>query len=389
MAGRQRQIAHQDDEPETLDADFRDVSAALDEQERIENEINAEINAATGDVRHKVKVYQIDPKGNDMDFLFDLMGESTEGLAERLRDEYGTGKYLARVYRDDGDGKGFIMRRTRAFRVKAPKQAVVAAPPPDHGGSALVAAVSQQGQILQALVAQLSQMKAVPSQQMDFNGIAALITAVGSLQPKTQQSENPLKMITEVLSIAREIGDSGREKGMFDILGDVLQSPLFAKAVEGAQQQQPQIQRQQRPQIPSPQNQPATGSVKTSMEASPSNPSPAPSQNEDEQKFAQLLALLITRAMNNSDPYLYADFVEDMVGKEAIKGLLLLPDPVGALASYNPTVTTYRGWFVSLVEALTDQGEEEQEDSRAPDLPSPAQDATGRDPAPVDPAVTS
>ncbi len=373
MAARTRQITDQsaDDTP-AIDAAYDDVSGLVDAQEKMENDINAEIGTPDNDVRWQIKVYRVEPNGKELTYLFQIVGESIEGLSDRLRDQYGSGKYMVRVYKNSKLHKAPVMK------VEAAKNAP--APQINPQGDALVALVQQLGASQQALLQQVASLKATPpAAPMDaigmFTGMAAMMEAMRKFMPAPAPAESPMKLITEVIGMAKELSDTGREKGMFDIVSDALNSPLFARAVESAQQPQaPQIQqRPPRPQIPA-----APAGTQP-----PAAPAPAaPAQNEDEAKFSALLEMLITRAASNSDVALYADLLEDMIDRPTLDGLLGLPDPVGTLIQYNPKVATYRVWFVSLIEALTDGGDEAQIPG-APDHVEPASNATGRAPAPI------
>lgn len=368
MATRsQRRIADQSGESEPaelLDADFADVSKMIDEQERTENEIDTEMGDDTGSVRFKLKVYQLDPKGRDMAFLFEVIGESIEGMAERLRDDYGTGKYLIRKYRDDNDGKGFVMRKARGLKIVAPNRAISAAT--DHGGSALVQAVAQQGAILQQLVTRLATMPPpapAPAQNMTemMMGFAAAMKAMREINPPPPPPPpplpppDPMAIMSSAIEMARSLADNDRPKSMMEVVGEFMQSDLMKTVVQNAQQSQaapPQIQQRppQRPQIPN-----AVPSATPAASApAPAAAPAAPPQDDSAAKFSALLQMLITRAENNSDPVLYADFIEDMVDRPTLEGLLSLPDPVGALAQANPAVAIHREWFADLLKALTD-----------------------------------
>jgi hypothetical protein len=387
MARQTRQITDQsEDDTPILEAGFEDVSGLVDAQEAMADAINAEIGTPDGDVRWKIRVYRVDPRGKDMAYLFELIGESIEGLSNRLRDEYGTGKYVARVY------KNSKLYKAPVFNVEAAKNA----PPPamDHGGSALVHAVTQQGAILNTVVQQLVALKQAPpaaASPVDPVGMMkAMAEMLGSLQsaipkpPPPPPAPDPMAIMSTAIEMAKSLQDGGRDKSMIEVVAEFMQSDLMKTVVQNAQQQQnaqpPQIQQPR----PRPQIQPPSPGA-----APPVAPAPAaPPQNEDEAKFAALLTMLIARAAADGDPVLWADVIEETVDRPTLEALLKLPDPVGAMAAYNPAVATYRVWFASLIEALTDTGDGVDREG-ALDQTADTPLASGVAPAPVGPAVTT
>lgn len=351
-----RQITDQS-EDEVLETEFKDVSEQVDEQERVDNDINMEIGASTGEIRYKIRVYRVEPNGKDLAYLFELVGESMEGLSDRLRDEYGSGKYLARIYKDEG--KGFTLRKARGFKIEAPKtKAAIVAPVPNSSGDALVTAVSQQGEMMRQLVAQLSaivQRPVTPSAALDLNGVAAIIAAMGALMQKQsapQTVADPMALVKSVVELVGDLQGEGREKGMFDLVDSFLKSDLLTQVVQAQQQPQMIAHQPAPPRIAQPPGaQSQNGQPKTPQRPAQPPQSSAPADPALAQ-IQQAIALLLRGAQKNSDPASYADVIADAMDPDMLGAILSLPDPVATLTQYNPAVANYGVWFGELIEVL-------------------------------------
>lgn len=363
-----------------IDGEFDDVTGVVNDNQTAEDAINAELGSPDNGVEFNIKVYRVPENGGKtLAWLFDQRGETVAGLSTKLRDEYGSGTYVARVYRNSK------LHRVLQLAVELPKNrpSPIQATPAD---SAMATLIQQQGALMQNMAAQLAEIRRAPVAPVAaidplamFAQMGAMAKAMREFSGPAPAAVNPLEMISSVVALVKGLENEGREKGVIDLVSDALNSDLFKGVIQGMQPQQ-QPQQPQRA-LPAPQapNAPNVG-VKVQPAAPPVAEAPA-TQDDNAKAFNDLLTLLVGKAAKNADPILYADFIEDSIAPELLEQLLALPDPVGTLAQYNPAIATYRAWFVSVIEALTSEGEPEQIPG-APNSSATAPDAVGS-PAPA------
>lgn len=384
MARKTITVDDDGDAPLTIEGVVEDVSAIADDNAELESNIVAEMGASENNVTFKVSVYRIPDTGKEYPYLFSIPGESIAGIRERLMRDYGDGYYAIHVYKITSPGGAKLHRK---FRCKIELPRTAPAPQQDHGGSALVAMVAQQGKAIEALLTQIATLRApapVAPPAMDFAGIASVISAVQGMIPKPAPAPNPLELMGTVVDLVKGLSDEGREKTMFDMVGEVLKSPIMETIVKGTQQQatQPQITQQPRVTHQRPPQAPGTNATPPAASAPAPTHAAQPEQSASEQAFYSLLSMLVGAARKNAPHDLYADLVADMIDPGQLEQLLGMPDPVGLLAQYSTEVETHRAWFAAVISELTNPGDGVESEG----TPTPvgnAANATGRAPAPV------
>lgn len=373
-----REIANYN-EPAEIDADFDDVTNAEQHNRSVEDEIDAEMGAGGGAAEYKMKVYRIPADGGPKPHLFDMAGEKRETLLTKLRNEYGDGVYLVRLYKSTNGN----FQQYKVYRV-AVERPTFQTPPASHGGSALEMAIQKQSELLARLVERISApapapaIAPAPSAGMgDIVGmmrdLAGVMKDMMPSPPPAAPASNisPLELMTEAIRMAKELQSEGRERGVFDMVGDFINSPLMAKIADQLPGAVPQThQRQIAPPPPTqsravpthtavePLPQGATAAPIAPPSASVASPAPDAGISAEQQnmanEFLTQLSVIVGRARANADPTLYAEVVGDMVEPAILDQLLALPDPIGMLATYNPEVAKHRAWFGQLIEALTE-----------------------------------
>lgn len=365
-----RRPSNDENLPQVLDGDFTEHDTHVeDDQDAVEREILAEAGASENQVQYEIRVFRIPDSGNTYPSLFTIPGENVAGIRDRLAEEYGTGHYELRVYKNKT-----LYRRLR-IKIELPR--TKPQPVANAAGDALTTLVAQQGRMMETMSQQLAEMRRAPpppaqSMAAAMGEMAALMTAMQGFLPKPAAQQNPLEMLSSVITLVKDVNNDGREKGMMEMVSDFLQSDIMKTVVTNMtpQQQPAQPQRQLAP--------PPTATPQPANRAAPA-PAPAPTpaaepQDANAQAFFQLLGILVSAAAKNSDPILYADFIEDNVSPDMLAQLLGFPDPVAMLAQYDPRITTHSVWFGQVIEALTDTGEGETTGG-APNQPAPAPNA--------------
>lgn len=372
-----------------LDADYSEHDTQVDDdQDAIEREILNEAGASENQVQYEIRVFRIPESGNTYPSLFTIPGENVAGIRDRLAQEYGTGHYELRVYKNKT-----LYRRLR-IKIELPRtpQAV----PPNNAGDAVAQAVLQQGKMLEALVLRLANSPPPPPAPVQsmadmFKGMAEMAAAMKIFFPAPAPPVDPLQTLGSVIELVKNANSEGREKGMLDLVGDFINSDLAKSFAQQIQQPQPQAQPPRAIAPPTAPAQPRPPNVAAPV------PTPAPAQSpasastasvempddKNTRAFNNLLSMLIDGAIADDDPALYADLVEVRVAPEMLQQLLALPDPVGALANYRPEIATYRPWLLQVIEALTEGGEGETTGGAQNSSATAPDAATERTPAPA------
>ena len=360
MANKPRTRQFDDDEIEEAllieGAKAEDITGITDDTEAIEKDILAEVGAADRTVEYYINVHRVPRDGKLPPKLFTCSPDEFKGVADRVLEHYGTGTYEARVYKNKG-----LWRRI-AFAVEAPR-ATPHIQAPSANDSALVTMVRQQGEALQALLAQVAAAKAPQSTGLNIGGVAALLTATAPIVTALLGARAPasgggdqLGLLTKMMEFAREMNSDGKEKGAFDIISDLLNSPLIAQMAN----QPPAVNGGPLPNAPVPQPVP----VVRPMQMQPQQPpqpvqqTQAPLAATPEMKALQeQLAFLVTRAERNSDISLYADVIEDAMSPTDLQMFLAQSDPVLVLSTIWPPVAQHRAWFTQVIGLLTESRE--------------------------------
>lgn len=363
------------DTVQEIDGEFDDVSGIEDAAREVQKSIDEELGSSQSDVRFRMKVFRVPTNGRKFIWLFDRDGYDITGMAEFLRDNYGTGIYEAQVW------KNGVLDRKHPFAVELPK----AAPQPNHGGDALTTMVAKQGELLSALAAQLIEMKRAPvavtpaPNPIDmFAQMAAMAESMRKMMGPPPQAVDPLATLTAVISLVKDANSEGREKGVIDLISDALNSDLLKGIIQNQQAQTQQVP--PRAALPQPTQNTAPPPAVQSQQVPPQDP--------QLKAFSDFLDLLVRAARVNGDHMLYADLVEATIEPALLAQLLAMPDPVDALAQYKPEVSTYRDWFGAVLNALTEPPEQAQMPGALNATASKAH-AAGSHPSAVSPAASA
>lgn len=361
----------EDDGQRVIDAEADDVSSLVDDDDNVERLIDAELGSAANDAKRSIRVYQLQENGKGEAYLFSVHGENAEGLLDRVLAEYGSGTYQARVYVNG------VLRKKPRFVLIAPKRAPV--PVAVAQDSALLMTVKNQGDLLQTLLERLANVQAPalppppppPPSMLDmFNGFASAMKAMQGLipapAPAPASNSDPFKMLASAMSLAKEMQNDGREKGMIDLVGDFLQSPLLSQITGQAAQVAPQAPLAlvapagaARPPLP-PQQRPLQPAAPAATPQTSAQPSVAPvGMRSLANEFQDVVTRLIDKAGRGSDPYLHADILADDYPPAELQQLIQTPNLLDMLAQSNPGVAANRDWFGQVLDGLRDHFEGE------------------------------
>lgn len=372
---------------DAVDADFvdtasEDISALADEQQREADEILSAFGADEMDVIWDYKVLRIQPNTNKREHCFAGTRADAAGIIERCKEEYGPGDYEV-----------YIKRNSRLYKKPSFSIAKTLITAPVRSGeqsSGVVEAIRTQSTLLAQLVERVSTPPTPPpppQTQWTVPNIIAVVAALGGVDGikslfgigTNNAPANQFEMLRQVMELVKDMqpeSDGTRERGMMDVLGDLLKSPLMDAVATQVKQVNLQPPLQQ-PLLAGPMRtvtDPATGRVyqvpltqqvrpqvtqTTPQQTAPAPASPSPVEQaydatDNEKRLRDLLDMLIRAANKGSDPTLYADFLLDQDELTPFIPALLAPDALPALSMFDARISQHVEWFTALLDAVRD-----------------------------------
>ena len=348
MAARKVTTVTEENVPE--DAEYTtvidDSDELIDEQESLDalDGMIAEFSGAADTV---VNVYR-QGEGKNLSFLFRTSpAEMTGGeIMERCRDNFGTGDYRVHIR------KGRRLVKNAPFSVEAMTVKETPGQQAPAMGIAEIIAIMQSSNDRMSLMFTES-MRAMAEafkgrEQPSFDPVAMQTSLIQSLaalkgmtdKPETNQKD-PVEMLVQGITLARELGPKDGDTNTSDILLEALKqfAPAIAGATHAMQARQP-------------------GTPANPALAGPRDPAAAAdAQREHDMNLRniwmkQQLGFLVKQAENGKDPSLYAEVLLDQLGPVVVLDFIQKDDALAQLAKINPGVAGQRIWFEKLRDAI-------------------------------------
>ena len=294
---------------------------------------------------------------NNLAFLFSSTPDDMGGsdIMEKCRDEYGGGDFRMHVR----DNAGLV--RNVGFSVEAPKEK----PEPEKSeglGIAELMTIMQTSNdkmmmMFQSTMAAMAEaFKGQQNNQPAFDPIAAqtaIIQSVATLKGLTEDkkpSKDPIDMLVQGVTLAKEIAGKDGETNSSDILLEAIKqfAPTITTAASQAGAGNPQI-----PGAPQP----------------PGDPQAEADAAREVQMNMQKMVIkgqvdfLVNCAKANKDPELYAELLLDQVGPDMAVSFVNQPDAMEKLAAINTEVLQYRIWFEELKRHILEMTAEDSDET--------------------------
>lgn len=363
---------------ETIDAGEADVMAALQEM------------GGTDEIKWQVtKIHPASESGYCATY------SSAELSLDRIRDEFGAGKYKIRGLNERNryiGGKNVSLVGTTK-RNNDP-QPVVKTDVPTFSDMIALMNQSSQRQMDMMMMMQKSQtdmLAAVLGNRgngapvYDPNAAQAnMIAMMGVMKDLFKPSETgAVDMLMKGLELGRELGGEGGEMDWMSLAAkglDTIKPALEAQNAAIKANPRPQMRPQLQQPRPQPARLPTQSTAAPAAPAAPPPPSPStPEKPKEEDMNLQLITwvkgqvrLLAYQAKRQSDPELYAAvFVDNLppeIGEDQVLANFSADDALDKLALIAPEVIENKAWFEefrkAVVEMLNepDQDEEESEE---------------------------
>jgi len=340
-----RQLEYDADTGETLDGESEDITGLQENIDAQLSEIFEQFGGDNADVQFKINIYRVQEGRGELGYCFSCV-PSELPILDRIRDDYGPGKYEIRVY--ETTDRTRLKKRRKLVIEKMTKKAPVQNNTQELSAVLQAMAESQQRQMEQFKELILMQRPAAPQTAAPDNGqmLTQMIQSMAALQglmPKPPEN-NSMDMFLKGVELMKDYaGDSGGgEKGLPDVLitmakefgGPLLDMTKQLSAISGP-----------------PANPAISAPAQTLNAPEPVKIAPPMTETpEDEGMFMFKMQLnsLVARATHNADPALWADVIMESMPPDQIKAFLGRPDLREFLMSINPEVQNVWPWFERL-----------------------------------------
>lgn len=331
------------------DAEIRDIEGEADDITELQENLDAQLGAifeqfggGDNDINFKINIYRVEENKGELSYCFSCV-PSELPILDRIREEYGAGKYETRVYQQGGPGRRTkLIKRTKLNIAKQ----IAVVKRTDSGGQDLAAVIAammeSQKRQFEQLQAMMQRQPAPVESANPFGLFKEMAAAMAAFREMMPAPANPFENLSTILELVRDAKDGDREKGIFDVVQSVAEKAMPVILDLAKSRTVPAYQ----PAAPA-----APGAPAAPDAAQLSGP-PTPQQGDEMNAslmFKMQLNMLVGQARANSDPSLYAEMILDNVPEDQVNVLLNSPDLKRTLTEINPGVAETWPWFERMI----------------------------------------
>lgn len=359
------------DRQETIiDVEAEDISG-------LEQDIDSELSAITTehggdetDVEYTLKYYRLSDDNYQAtsvegDWMFDAH-PSQLPIMNKIRKEYGGGKFRVRVYKKKGNARSILYKKY-AFGIAMPRRVETGDAEPGSMVQLFRAMIEQNQQNFNQLREVIQGARPAADQSSQLDSTLSLLAKMKEVFGPPAAPQNSLKDAIGLLRDVKELaGDSdgggGAGTNIWDVIKSAINSPALgavAEAVNTARQVAQRNLQHQPVFVPAP---PAP--VMAEPVPAPQQP-PQPAEEQFSMNPAMIrmyVGMMLDSARKGGDPGIYADLILEKVDDATIAEHFLQPMAIDRLIEAVPDVANYRAWFVTLqsmlMEAVNGGGEQ-------------------------------
>jgi len=332
-------LEYDDNGERIIEGESEDVTNLQENIDAQLSEMFEQFGGDENDAQFKINIYRVQEGRGELGYCFSCV-PSELPILDKIRDDYGAGKYEIRVY--EKTDKTRLKKRTKLVIEKTQKKPVVGIPQNNSGelkdviSAMMEMQQKQMEQFQQIMVMQRQQSVpvATPSVVNPMEMMTSMVTAMSQLNGLMPKQE--MDQFIKGIELAKEFGsdNNGAEKGLADVLITAAKEfapPLLEMSKMAAQNTPRPVQ---------------TRPVKTPV--SNSTPPVTEQENDPMLMLKMQLNMLVNKAAADSDPALYADLILDAMPEEQIREFLGQPNLQEFLTNMNPQVSIYWPWFDAL-----------------------------------------
>jgi len=324
----------------TIEGNADDISEILDDNEREIREALSSLGADPEEQEIYIRILKQE-KGYKKPFeCFIANTSELSGLTERIREEFGSGFYVANIVRN---GKLF---RKIEIPILAPAKPAKAESQSDMAAFMREMRQSQKEQFeqMKELFMQRGGIQAVPTDPM--SQMKTMLDTMASMKEfiAPPQPQNSFDNFIKLLEVTKDLNGGGGESNIWDVVTKVLNSPVLegvlAAATTGRAGTPPQ------PQLTAP----------AQPQAAPAQPQPENNEEAMIKHFIQSrVNFMVEKARKGGSPELQGAALIEDVPEHLIREHLMKPDTIDRLIAINPEVRTHRAWFEQVQKYLVDE----------------------------------
>jgi hypothetical protein len=333
------------DESPIFEGNFEDISDIQDDIDRQMAEIIGEFGAEEVNTT-RIKFYRTIPNQGKMEWLFDITPAELP-VMEKLRDEYGGGRYQARLYAKDSNDKIPRLKKSFEILIGEPKKPVFK---PDNNKevvTVMIEGFNKLGELIAA--ARTPAAPVVDPVAMQQSILQNMVLMKQIIEPGNKGGgENPLAQLKDLVEVQKMLADmtpggGGDDNAVFTaLINNVL--PQLAKMGEQEQTFQQQIARQK------------LANRKTVGTTQPTNKPTQPIQEAATMNPLKPHIIFLTQmAAHDHDPETYARMVIDNTPADQLPGLVEFisgKNAIEQLTAIHKPAGQYPGWFRQLGECV-------------------------------------
>ena len=273
------------------------------------------------------------------------VGPEAFPILDRLRKVHKGGKFRAILFKD----KKIFKNKTYDIEPLSDEIAPVQNSQISDVASLLKTHTEQMAAMMQGAIPNSEPRD--PIEQM-----TALMTALGAAKEffaPAKEKDNTIEMLLKGIEIARETANPSGERNLYDVIGDVLKSPIAEKIGTALEAQNNATLKIPAQATISERKAPAINENTQYAEPLPEILKHFPP--EQIEQFRQHILYLENRALNNSDPDLYADLLIDQFAPEYVQ-FFIMNNQIEEIIRYfapNAPMPWFQQLIFSIREALT------------------------------------
>lgn len=359
--------------------------AEVDENESAQEKNSIEIQddivalfGQTGEDRWDIRVYRIvgnHKQGGGELYLFCVTPDELP-IEDRIRDERGGGAYRIRVFKN--------RRPFTNFRVDIEEQEK----PPEQiktgGGdaSSIVAAINEANtRFMESMRTMLQPIApAAGGTVSQFKEMVELFKLMQPAAAAVPTIESSLAILQQGIELGKSVAGGGSDTSALGVFAEIMKNPAIGTAIGNlAMKAAPGPGATPGAHVAQQGGNGAATIQRTMQAAPPTMPSNVPmDQNAVTALINSHIAYLVSRAVNGSDPALYAEYVLDNLPGPTIEVLLASPNVIGELAQINGAVGNHVVWFQNLlneIRAMVEAGTDDSANGPSDDTGRPGGNA--------------
>lgn len=375
MAGKGKTVAIDHIEPaefSEIPGEFDDVTVFEDDFEEQLKKITSEFGGEDGIVELKLHVKRVLTGKGERASLFSCL-PSELPILDRLRDDYGGGRFEIWIYKD-----GKLLKRPTVI-IEAPKQNLVAKKQDDNtalilsGFEKLGELIAKGQQVARPVVDPMEAMTSMMTQMM---AMKEFLGTGGAVQVAPVPVADPLAIVERVIAIQNTLGGVGGGEGatVSDVMLEIAK--IFGKPIAELTMR---AQAEHEGRVSGARTQPGT-------RKNGENAAGDDSGRQGVGNMRAQLLFLVGFAKKNLDPAPYAQMVIDHASDlDALLLFVAENDAIDKMVVMCPTIEPYREWFVELGQLIlefakpdlttdedaTTTGDNVPESPTSPDIDSP------------------